>query len=229
MLLRLVLSLVTFLFVDVVFAGVSDAPRKSEFEKALKVIVTTVAPHWPAAEADRIIKAYEDAQANKAFAIEPIYGKSFRSQRHERLEEASEGVLEACQLRYGKPCALIAINEEVVLDGPLVPKDMPRLRYRGKFDLAQMPIIRSAVRTRPDLRGYDVMPEPKVIVIHPWGLVYVSHGDTTLKEVEEKTLAKCNEDPDRNGKDGGCFIYAINNDVVLANRMMMASGGSSKR
>jgi hypothetical protein len=225
---RLAVSFIALLVADIAFAGVSVAPRQSEFEKALKVLLTTIAPNRPIPEVNHIVKEYEDASANKAIAIEPVYGKTWRVSRYEQAEEAAERVLEACQLRYGKPCALIGVNEEIVSAAPPAPKDMPRLHYRGKFNLDQIPAIKSAQKTRPDLQGYEQMSEPKVIVMHPWGRLFVSRGSSTLKEAKEKTLAMCNEDPDRNGKDGDCFLYAINNDVVIADRFSPPKG-SPKR
>jgi hypothetical protein len=220
---RFALFLFFIIFTKAALAGISDTPRKSEFEKALKVIITTVAPQWPTADVERIVGAYEELPANKAIAIEPVYGKTWRAGHHDSADDARTLVLEACQLRYGKPCALMGVNEEIVSEGPMAPRDMPRLHYQGKFDLTQMPVVRAARKTAPDLLNYDQAPEPKVITIHPWGTIYVSRNSKTLKDAETSTLARCNEDPDRNGKDGGCFIYAINRDVVLSKRLMSAA------
>lgn len=136
---RFLLFLIFVLCADVCVAGVSDAPRKSEFEKALKVVLTTVAPQTPIAAVDDRIKKYEDMQANKGLAIEPITSRFWRSQSHEDRAVAGARTLEGCQLRYGRPCALIAVNEEIVLEGPLVPKDMARLHYAGKSILRKFP------------------------------------------------------------------------------------------
>jgi hypothetical protein len=165
---RLILFLVFFFAAHSAWGGVATTPRKSEFEKALKVIISTVAPNRPIADVDHIISEYEEGTPNKAIAVEPAYGRTWRVARFDSADEAGAHALEACQLRYNKPCALIGINEQIVSDGPLVPKDMPRLHYQGKFDLAQIPIIKASRRTAPDLQNYDQMPEPKVIVIHPW-------------------------------------------------------------
>jgi len=37
-------------------------------------------------------------------------------------------------------------------------------------------------------------------------------------EAEELALNQCNNDPDRNGKDGPCFVYAVGDQVVLPQR-----------
>jgi hypothetical protein len=54
------------------------------------------------------------------------------------------------------------------------------------------------------------------------GQSFISQGNASLKEAEETALAACNSDQDRWGRDGGCFIYAANNDVVLSKRLMSA-------
>jgi hypothetical protein len=99
---------------------------------------------------------------------------------------------------------------------------MPRLHYAGKYDLSQIPIIRRITRQRPDVQNYDKAMEPKAIAIHPWGKLFISAGDPSLKDAQTSALAKCNSDPARNGRDGGCFVYAINNDIVLDERRMQA-------
>jgi hypothetical protein len=226
---RVMLSIMCVSIVPAAWAGVSTAPRKSEFEKALKVIMSTVAPNRPTSDIDRIVSDYEDDAPNKAIAIEPVYGKTWRVKRIDTADEAGSRALEACQLRYNKPCALVGINEQIVSDGSLVPKDMPRLHYQGKFDIAQIPIISAARRTAPDLRNYDQMPEPKAIVMHPWGFVYVSRGAASLKDAQATMLTKCQQEPERNGKDGDCFIYAVNNDVVLSKRLTSPQTGTAMR
>jgi hypothetical protein len=97
---------------------------------------------------------------------------------------------------------------------------MPRLHYAGEFDLSKIPAIRLVTRNRPDVQSYFAAAQPKAVAIHPWGKLFISQGNASLKAAEEAALAKCNNDPERNGKDGGCFLYASNNDVVLSKRLM---------
>jgi hypothetical protein len=125
-------------------------------------------------------------------------------------------------LRFVKPCALLAVNDEIAAEGELVSRDMPRLRYEGKYDVSQIPVIRLVTRKRADVQNYDKAMEPKALAIHPWGKVFISVGNADLKEAQETALAKCNNDQERNGKDGRCFVYAVNNDVVLPERRMVA-------
>jgi hypothetical protein len=213
-------TLAICLIPGIAFAASTETPRVSVFEKALNVILATVTPQVPEATRERIIKEYEDAKANKGQAIELTVGRTWRSEVHEDQAVAGDRTLEGCQLRYGKPCALIAVNEEIVAEGQLISRDMPRLHYEGEFDLAKIPAIRLATRNRLDVQNYFAAAQPKAMAIHPWGKLFISQGNASLKEAEQAALAKCNNDPDRNGRDGGCFLYASNNTVVLSKRLM---------
>jgi hypothetical protein len=219
---RLIWLVTACLISGVALAVPTETPRKSVFEKALNVILATVAPQMSATDREKIIKDYEDGRANKGQAIELIGGSPWRSLIHEDQAVAGDRTLEGCQLRYGRPCALIAVNEEIVAEGKLISKDMPRLQYAGEFDLSEVPIIRLVTRNRADVQSYFAAMQPKAMAIHPWGKVFISQGNASLKEAEETALAACNSDQDRGGRDGGCFIYAANNDVVLSKRLMSA-------
>jgi hypothetical protein len=219
---RLIWLVTACLISGVALAAPTETPRKSVFEKALNVILATVAPQMSATNREKIIKDYEDGRANKGQAIELIGGSPWRSLIHEDQAVAGDRTLEGCQLRYGRPCALIAVNEEIVAEGKLISKDMPRLQYAGEFDLSKVPIIRLVTRNRADVQSYFAAMQPKAMAIHPWGKVFISQGNASLNEAEEMALAKCNSDQDRGGRDGGCFIYAANNDVLLSKRLMSA-------
>jgi hypothetical protein len=121
-------------------------------------------------------------------------------------------------LRFARLCALIAVNENIVAEGQLIYKDMVRLLYSGKFDLSQIPIITLATRSRTDVQSYWSASEPKAIAIHPWGKLFISTGGGSSNEAQDTALTKCNNDFVRNKKDGPCFLYAIDNDVVLSER-----------
>jgi len=201
-------------------AALSNAERKSQFEKAMASIIAAATPTKFGFVRDTLIKDYIACKPNKAQAVELVRADYFRSCEHEDASVTGDRALESCQLRYGKPCALLAVNEEIVAEGELTPKDMPRLHYAGKYDLGQIPIIREITRRRPDVQNYDKAMEPKAMAMHPWGKLFISAGDPTSKDAQASALAKCNGDPARNGKDGGCFVYAVNNDVVIGERRM---------
>jgi len=48
--------------------------------------------------------------------------------------------------------------------------------------------------------------------------MFIVAGATGQFEAEELALGQCNNDPDRNGKDGPCFVYAVGDQVVLPQR-----------
>jgi hypothetical protein len=206
------------------YAALSNSLReKNEFTKALTLIIATVTPKLSPEQRERLVKDYADIAENKAQAVELSQGRYWRSGVHELQSVAGERALESCQLRYNKPCALIAVNDQITSDGSLVTKDMPRLHYAGKFDLDQIPVLRLTTRKRGDLQRYASSPAPKAIAIHPWGRLFISFGKPTLKQAEEEAIVSCNKDEGRNGRDGPCYLYAANDDVVLPMRLTAAS------
>jgi hypothetical protein len=201
-------------------AGPTTAERKSQFEKALSLIMAVATPQVNTLLRDALISDYMKATANKGQAVQLVDGAYFRSVDHEAISVTGDRTLEACQLRYAKPCALLAVNDEIFSEGELISKDMPRLKYAGEFDLSQIPIIRSITRNRADVQGYYAASEPKAIAIHPWGFLFISTGKSNIVGAEETALSDCNNDPRRRFRDGQCFLYAINNEVVLSERLM---------
>jgi hypothetical protein len=152
---------------NLAMAALTNAERKSQFEKAMAAIVAIATPQVVPLNRDQLIKDYLEAKPNKGQAVQLVDGLYWRSTEHEDIEAAGDRALEGCQLRYGKPCALLAVNEEIVAEGELVNKDMARLHFAGKYDVSQIPIIRLAMRRRPDVQNYDKAMEPKAMAIHP--------------------------------------------------------------
>jgi hypothetical protein len=203
------------------FAALSSTRRdKSELAKALSLIISTATPKISSETREKLVKDYEELAAHKGQAVELVEAHYWRSSLHEKVSATGNRTLEGCQMRYGRPCALIAVDDEISAEGELKPKDMPRLQYSGKFDLDQIPVMRLATRKRIDVQNYDHAMEPKAMAIHPYGRLFIAVGNPTVREAEETALAKCNNDQDRNGRDGPCFLYSINNDVVLPQRLI---------
>jgi hypothetical protein len=48
--------------------------------------------------------------------------------------------------------------------------------------------------------------------------LFVTTGAANQREAEQKALADCNADPQRNGRDGPCLLYAAGDQVVLRQR-----------
>jgi len=125
---------------------------------------------------------------DKARAVELVGGNYLRSVDHEDFNVVGDRTLEACQLRYGKPCALLSVNDDIAAEGQLISKDMPRLHYSGEFDLSQIPIIRAITRARADVQGYYGAADPKAIAIHPWGFLFISTGKPTNRDAQDAAL-----------------------------------------
>ena len=139
------------------------------------------------------------------------------------VEDAETAALEQCQVFFGQPCVLLAVDEAVY---PLPPggswsrRDMPRARYAGSFDPAQIPGLRPAARERADIANYRSAPDPKAAAYHPNGSrVFIISEAATRRAAEEEALNACNIDESRNGADGSCFLYAVGNQVVLPRRL----------
>jgi hypothetical protein len=212
--------LVAILLPSAAMAALTSAERKSQFEKAMSAIIAAATPTLNAVTREQIVKDFVNAKPNKGQAINLADGRFWRSTDHEDIEVVSERALEGCQLRFGKPCALLAINDEIVAEGALAAKDMPRLHYAGKYEVAQIPIARMVLRRRPDIQNYDKAMEPKSMAIHPTGRLFVAAGEKDALLAQAQALQTCNDDPTRSGRDGPCFVYAVNNDVVIGERRM---------
>jgi hypothetical protein len=88
-------------------AGPTSAPRKSQFEKALNVIIASTTPDMFKDAREDLTSRYVDEKPNKALAVQPVYHQYFRSEHHEDQAVAGDRTLDACQLRLAKPCALL--------------------------------------------------------------------------------------------------------------------------
>jgi hypothetical protein len=198
----------------IALAALTATERKSQFDRALSFIIASATPDIAPGERDRVIKAYGEAQPNKGLAVQDVYRGYFLLDLHEEQAFTGDRTLEGCQFHYARPCALIAINDEIASDGQLDYRDMPRLHYAGEFDLAQIPIIRQDTRNRADLQRYYNAPEPKAIAIHSWGELFIAVGSV---DAQQTVLAKCG-DFARDKQVGPCFLYAVSRQVVLPER-----------
>src|SRR5262249_30102538 len=134
-------------------------------------------------------------------------------------EAAIIATLEKCQVRNGEPCVLVAVGDklEATSAGSPVLRDMPRPRYDGLFEPQQIPGANNALKRRTDVVSYRSAVVPKAAAYHPWGRLFIVSGIGQF-EAEELALKQCNDDPDRRGRDGPCFLYAVGDQVVLPRR-----------
>ena len=127
---------------------------------------------------------------------------------------AEVAALERCQVLQGAPCALIGSDREVAPASPppgskWAARSMARVTYTGQYDLAMIPMIDNPRRNRPDAAGYGDAPLPKAIAIGTGNIVFTTAAKSQY-EAESNALATCG---------GGCFLYAVGNQVILPQRI----------
>jgi formylglycine-generating enzyme len=166
------------------------------------------------------VRIYVTGREHKALAVSLDPPGTWQSLNRPSSDEAGETALENCQIRFGQPCALVAADgslEPVPADGKPQPRDMPRVRYAGDFDPARIPGVLKAVRDRDDVAGYRAAPAPKAIALHPAasGLFAVTAA-ADQHAAEAEALKACNSDLARQSQSGSCYLYAVGDQVVLA-------------
>jgi hypothetical protein len=213
------LSAVLSLLVLLAPAVARAEPTPFQFEKALSLVIGAVAPQRPADQRERIVRNYVNAQGNKALAIELLSGRTYTASRYDDAGNAGERALEGCELWFGSPCALIIVNNDP--ETAIVARDMPRLRYTGKFDVQQIPVIRSDARMSTDVKEYQAAAGPKAVAIHSQAL-FTATGAADAKAAQGAALAKCNGEAARLRIPGPCFVYAVNDNVIIFERRTVA-------
>ena len=174
----------------------------------------------PANESESQVRSFEALGAHKAIAVSPETHHTARTTGWASSAAAEIGALEACQLLYGKPCALLVVDDKIEPpnQGFPVVQDMPRIRYAGLFEPEQIPRIRPETLRRADVVGYRSAPEPKAAALHIDGNLFIVTGAANQAEAEEQALAKCNDHPVRKGDEWPCWLHAVGNQVVLPQR-----------
>lgn len=162
---------------------------------------------------------------NRALAVNPDRQVSFRVQGFATAEDAETVMLERCQLTFGTPCILVAVNDTLVpAELAARRRDMARLQYRGPYDPERLPGI--AARRRPEMREvmtYGRAPAPKAMALHPQGRVSVVSGARSEEEAAQRALAACRSAAQRDRLVGNCLLYASGDAVVLPDRLAAAA------
>lgn len=198
-----------------------EATWRSAFIDTLRRLV----PDVPSSSFESMATDYRNAPQHRAFVVAPPAG-TWRSFGSSNANQATERALEACAVRYGAPCIVIAVNDAILApakeaDRPLVA--MPRVSYAGVFDVERIPAINATVRQRPDVAGYATAPEPKAAAIHPLGRLFVVTRAASQRGAEVEALAQCNATVQQGGSPGPCLLYAVGNQVVLPRRLTSAT------
>jgi len=183
----------------------------------------SAAPKIPDKRREERAREYVAARAHKAQAVAPNVGGTWRATGRPSAENAQTASLEQCQIFYGEPCVLVAVNDlmqPVPVDGNWIRHDMQRPRYADVFDPEQIPGAGPGLRNRSDIVNYRTAPAPKAAAYHPsGGRLFTVSGAASQRSAEEDVLKACNIDPSREGKDGSCFLYAVGDQVVLPRRV----------
>ena len=204
------------------FFGRSSSSPKAEAGAALAAQIGLAAPTLSENHRAERARDYVAAGDNKAQAVSPDPPGTWRASGRPTPENAEAAALESCQVFFARPCILVAVNGSLLpppKDGNWPVRDMPRARYAGVFDPAQLPGSPASVRERADIVGYRAAAGPKAAAYHPsGGRVFTVTGAATPRAAEEAALKACNADPARHNADGTCFLYAVGDLVVLPQR-----------
>ena len=199
----------------------APTPAAPPFSDLLLARLTLAMPSLTAQSQQQRVKDYVQAKEHKAQAASLQPAGAWRATVRSSPQVAEDSALENCQLFFGQPCVLIAVNDRVspVPDNGVWPRrDMPRVRYAGNFDPNQIPGM-AHLRQRSDIIGYAAAPGPKAVALHPTAGVVVVTGADSQRAAEEKALETCNRDPKKPAHEGQCFLYAVGNQVVLPQRL----------
>jgi serine/threonine protein kinase len=209
--------------------AVESRPTEATVRARLLDSLAKLAPSERASARESQVTAYQSSTRHKALAIHLPSG-SWRTFARQSATLAEEHVLEACQVRYGEACVLVAVNDDVIQHGDVAAtrRSMPRAGYDGLFDPSKIPAADDKLRQRPDVAGYAQAEGAKAAVLHPSGRLFVVTGATSQRESEERAFSECNSDPQRNSQGGPCLLYAAGNQVVLTKRALAPVAPTSK-
>jgi hypothetical protein len=215
---------------DAVVAGlaspaITHTPAAQPAATAVRLTAAELArrvPNVTPAHARSTAEGYMAAPGpNRALAVNPERQTSFRVQGFSSAEDAEVVMLERCQLTFGTPCILVAVNDSVVpADLANQRRNMPRIQHAGAYDPALVPGI--AARRRAEMRevmGYGREPGAKAMALHPQGRVAVVTGARSPEDAAQRALAACRALAQRERLAGNCTLYAQGDQVVLAQRL----------
>ncbi|MCE4222706.1 hypothetical protein HCU64_02995 [Methylobacterium sp. C25] len=161
-----------------------------------------------------VVTSYMKLGAHRALAVQVESGRTFTWSRAASDAAAERSALEACQLRYGTPCVLFARDDTVTTtDLKTAPhRDMARVTQARAYAADDVPF--ALPRQAQDRANYAAAVSPKAMAIHVPKGVFWATGSTSA-EAQAKAFAACNDVDSLYP----CFLYAIDDRVVLAQRM----------
>ena len=87
--------------------------------------------------------------------------------------------------------------------------------YVGPFNVERIPAMRAADLQRPEVANYSAAPARKAMALNASGVITAASGATSQRGAEEQALSACKSETLRQKLDGVCYLYAIENRVVL--------------
>ena len=190
-------------------------------QSQLNAALVTSVPKMSADLRQQEVRTFAKAKSHRAMAVAGQAQRTWFVAGWPSRETAEERALEKCHQYYDEPCALIATDDVIAkpgLDGSLQVRDAPRVRYNGVFNPERIPAISNTVKSRMDVAGYLTAASPKASAFHAIGILHVASGAPSQRAAEEQALRSCNNDPARKHLAGPCYLYSVDNRVVLTLR-----------
>ncbi|GJD43995.1 hypothetical protein AFCDBAGC_1857 [Methylobacterium cerastii] len=195
------------------------AARSASFEGRLVEALDrtgdlTKAP-WLRDEHRRTVERYLTLKSPKAIAVEPKSGRPFWWNSVSSIAVAEQLALEGCQQSYVSPCTLVASDEALLASDPRQAslRPMERLSYAGRFQADRVPLF-DPNGAHDVVQRYGGMSEPKAMAVRPNGAIFTARNGASVAEAEAAALTACNAKT----SPFPCFLYAVNNQVVLPQR-----------
>ena len=131
----------------------SPAEDKTPIRDAILAHLAAAVPSLSGTWREEAARHYATAKLHKAQAAAPAHTGLWRA-NPAGAETAETAALENCQVFYGEPCVLLAVDDTpqpIPADGKWPRRNMPRARYAGSFDPAQISGATPALRKRSDI------------------------------------------------------------------------------
>ena len=199
------------------------APGPASPMQALAARLAEIAPALSQPARENAVREYANSPVHKAQAVSISPAGFWTHWNAASADAAAEAALEGCQVYFGHPCRLVAVDDRlqpVAADGKLAAREMVRVAYAGNFDPAQIPGVGDALRKRRDVAGYVAAAGPKAAALHPMrSRLFIVTEAASQHAAEETALKTCNDDTASKALKGPCLLYAVDNRVVLPLRL----------
>jgi hypothetical protein len=149
-------------------------------------------------------------EPHKSLVLFPERSQTWNATKYNSAADAERVALEGCGLKYNTVCVTVAMDGKVATPDPASVPRRPQARviYQGSYRPEMVPLFDTPPQKA---RDYVKMRAPKAMAIRPGSPSVTVETGATVAEAEAKALAKCT-DP---GSPYPCFLYAVNDNVVL--------------